>query len=74
MCDQQRQQHRGDEQDRGAPDCAFGEHVAGARPEERIGGAGAKRRAEAAVSFLSSLDAPVKDGDEIAIVPAIAGG
>ena len=26
------------------------------------------------IRFLSSLDTPVKDGDEISIVPAIAGG
>ena len=26
------------------------------------------------IRFLSSLDTPVKDGDEVAIVPAIAGG
>ena len=26
------------------------------------------------VRFLNNLDTPVKDGDEIAIVPAIAGG
>jgi len=26
------------------------------------------------IRFLGSLDAPVKDGDEISIVPAIAGG
>ena len=26
------------------------------------------------IRFLSSLDTPVKEGDEISIVPAIAGG
>lgn len=26
------------------------------------------------IRFLNSLDTPVKDGDEVAIVPAIAGG
>ena len=26
------------------------------------------------IRFLSSLDTPVKDGDEVSIVPAIAGG
>jgi molybdopterin synthase sulfur carrier subunit len=26
------------------------------------------------IRFLSSLETPVKDGDEVAIVPAIAGG
>ncbi len=26
------------------------------------------------IRFMSSLDTPVKDGDEISIVPAIAGG
>jgi sulfur-carrier protein len=26
------------------------------------------------IRFLSSLDTPVQDGDEVAIVPAIAGG
>jgi sulfur-carrier protein len=26
------------------------------------------------VSFLQKLDTPLKDGDEVSIVPAIAGG
>ena len=26
------------------------------------------------IRFLSSLDTPVKDGDEVSIVPAVAGG